>query len=197
MILGIMSDKQSGPAPKDTKSVAVHQARGDDDPQSLPDGSEVLEKVQEDLVKSGVRREQATKVAHRLIRHVTTSTIHSGPLPLVGDFAGYEQICPGAARDILDMAKNDQRHQQRMELAQLRSEVFLKSLAIFVAFGIILVMIAGAIYAAKIGHENLGITIASGSGLALVAGVIARIFLGRKENKPSPPRLSKSNKKGR
>lgn len=118
-------------------------------------------------------------------------------VPPAREFAGYEEICPGAARDILDMAKNEQSHRARMETGMLRGEIFLKSLTIVVAFGIICVMTFGAIYAAAFGYEIVGITIASGSGLALVAGVIARIFFG-KPNKPIPQSLpSKPSKKRR
>ena len=51
--------------------------------------------------------------------------------------------------------------------------------------------------AATMGHEKLGITIASGSGLALVAGVVARMFLGKQSKLPEVTRGPKVIEKRR
>lgn len=36
------------------------------------------------------------------------SESHSGPLPQAEQFGEYEKVCPGAAKEILDMAKEEQ-----------------------------------------------------------------------------------------
>lgn len=187
-----MSDRPSAQAQSNTKTDTDTPATNDKP--SLSDPEQVLEQLQKDLVKGGVRRDEAVVLARQVISYV--SSYHSGPLPSVRTFAGYEEICPGAARDILDMAKNDQAHRARMEKGMLRGDIFLQSFAIAAAFGIICVMVFGAVYAASIGHESVGITIATGSGFALVAGAVAKILFG-KRRKESPEISPKPGKKRR
>lgn len=188
-----MSEELSVEALSSTRTVMVQGTTKDD--AGRPD-QDVLELVQENLVKSGVKREQAATVAHKVVAQV--SSFHSGPIPPAKEFAAYEQICPGAARDILNMAKDEQAHRARMDMASLRGEVWLQSIAIAAAFGIICIMVAGAIVAAYLGHENLGIAIASGGGLALVTGTIAKmLFLSKKSNSSAAPSPSKTSKKRR
>ncbi|MXW14084.1 MAG: DUF2335 domain-containing protein [Rhodothermaceae bacterium] len=43
-----------------------------------------------------------------LIRTVISES-HSGPLPKAEQFEHYERVCPGAAKEILDMAKEEQK----------------------------------------------------------------------------------------
>jgi hypothetical protein len=84
-----------------------------------------------------------------------------------------------------------------MEKRHIHAEVFLKALAMTVAFGIICIMIIGAVYAAMNNHENVAITIASGSGLTLVVGVIAKIIFGRPQDAVKQPQASRQNRKRR
>ena len=55
---------------------------------------------------------------------------HEGPLPSVEMFAGYEKVCSGAARDILDMAKTAQSHQNYMQRYAASSEFWLPVIGI-------------------------------------------------------------------
>lgn len=48
----------------------------------------------------------------KLIRQkgkITLSELHIGPLPHCEDFSRYEEVCPGAAQTILDMAVDNQK----------------------------------------------------------------------------------------
>ncbi|MCX7899362.1 MAG: DUF2335 domain-containing protein, partial [Methylocystis sp.] len=125
--------------------------------QKRPDGNasngelQVIEHVKEDLVKSGVKREQAPRAASRVVEYV--ASYHSGPLPSVREFRGYEDICPGAARDILTMAQKDQDHEHRMDVVRVRGEIFLKFSGMVFVLLVFALMIGGAIYAAQGGHE--------------------------------------------
>lgn len=173
-------DRPSEQAPGATASSSVAKPDGE-----IPSGElQVIEHVKEDLLKSGIRKDQAPIVATKVVR--TVESYHSGPLPSVREFAGYEEICPGAARDILDMAIRDQEHEHRMDSGRLYGGIFLKVCGMISVLAVLGMMIGGAIYAAQIGHENLGIAIASGTGLALVTGVVARIILGRDASKEKP-----------
>lgn len=73
-----------------------------------------------------------------------------------------------------------------MDSGRLYGGIFLKVCGMISVLAVLGMMIGGAIYAAQIGHENLGIAIASGTGLALVTGVVARIILGRDASKEKP-----------
>ena len=44
----------------------------------------------------------------------------TGPLPHPADLAAYEKVCPGAAQEILDMAKGQAAHRQNLELIVIR-----------------------------------------------------------------------------
>lgn len=181
-------DKESDQAQNSIKMVA----------ENLPDGRcgdlQVIENVKVDLVKSGVSKAQAPQLATRVVQ--TVASYHSGPLPSVNEFNGYEQICPGAARDILDMAKSDQAHQQLMDGRHFYGEMTLKIIGMIVVVLILLIMIGGSIFAATLGFEKLAIVIASGSGLALVAGVAVRILLGRQpKTVKSPQPVAKPTRK--
>ena len=52
-----------------------------------------------------------------------------------------------------------------------------------VAAGIVFTLVGGAIYAALAGHENVAIAIATGSGIAAVIGVVAKIYIGPKQSR--------------
>jgi hypothetical protein len=83
-----------------------------------------------------------------------------------------------------------------MDRRQLLGDFILQFSAMVFAFLIVSIMILGAIYAAVSGYENLAITIASGSGLALVAGVVSKIYLNKKaENPPTKPSNKPPKKK--
>ena len=45
---------------------------------------------------------------------VSRQIVMGGPLPVSSEFAAYEAVLSGAAREILDMAKNEQAHRQKM-----------------------------------------------------------------------------------
>ena len=167
--------------------------------ESRPDGRlsdlRAIEDVKVDLVKSGVSKAQAPQIATRVVQ--TVASYHSGPLPSVNEFDGYEHVCPGAARDILDMAKSDQAHEQLMDGRRFYGEMTLKIIGMIVVVLILSIMIGGSIYAAMLGFERLAIVIASGSGLALVAGVAVRVLLGRapKPTKPAQPAVRSQKRK--
>jgi hypothetical protein len=86
------------------------------------------------------------------------------------------------------MAKKDQAHEHGMDKAKLFGEIFLKFAAMVMVLAVLALMVGGAIYAAQTGHESLAIAIASGTGLSMVAGVIARIVLGQKPREPQKPK---------
>ncbi len=108
----------------------------------------------------------------------TVTRYPSTSLPSAIDFAAYEDICPGAARDILDMAKQHQTHLQTMERAEFWSEIFGKSLAV----PILISFISAVVYLSAHDHEWVAGTLFT-SGSALI-GSVAYFFDRQKQPAP-------------
>lgn len=53
---------------------------------------------------------------------VAQSSAHSGPMPSPQTLAEYDQVVPGLAREIVDMAKAEQMHRHSMEDLVVRGE---------------------------------------------------------------------------
>jgi len=163
-----MSVNSSGPAPNATSA-------GTDPPGDLRSQSgEVIKDVTGELITAGLPVERASVVA-RLV--VTRIHKHAGPLPSVSDFAGYEDVCPGAARDILDMAIRQQQHNNAMDRSELAWEAALKLVGMAVALLSFAGMIYGAVEAARLGHDNVAIAILTGAGMLGVGGLFLRQWL--------------------
>lgn len=75
---------------------------------------------------------------------VTAVQMFRGPLPPPDVFRGYNEVVPGSGREILDMAKREQRHRHRMQILEIIYP-YLGWLAGFVCF---LSCLAGAVYLA-------------------------------------------------
>lgn len=72
-----------------------------------------------------------------------------GPLPPVDQFRGYNEVVPGSARQIIDMAIREQAHRHQMQTFEMLYP-YLGWFAGFVGF---MACIAGATYLATNGHE--------------------------------------------
>lgn len=177
-----MSDNSSNRPPaitEDGKKV------GKADRGSGPIAADAVASVISELEKSGMPRDRAAAVMRTIL--TSMATMHVGPLPTVRDFEGYDRVCPGAARDILDMAKQSQKHQHSIESAEVYGDLILKIIGNFTALGIVVAMLAAALYAAMNQHDALASVIASGTGLSMVAGVFVRNRMNKKQAPPQPP----------
>lgn len=108
---------------------------------------------------------------------------HSGPLPPPVLLSGYDQIVPGAAERLIQMAEKDQEYTHdisRSALSAHRWEVHvgqaLAAATVFAAFGL-----AG--YALHLGME----TAAVGIGGATVVGLATAFIVGRSKSGPVKP----------
>jgi uncharacterized membrane protein len=110
---------------------------------------------------------------------------HTGPLPTVETYEGYERVCPGSAREILDMAVRQQSHSHHMDRYTAHSEFWLPVIGICAAISIVISMFIAGVYLALNGHENLAIGVLSGTGIVTVVG--AFLQRGRAEEPASTP----------
>lgn len=145
--------------------VAIAEAGDDELPPNLP-------AVIDELEEEGLDAPTATKAVKIVAR--AYSRIHSGPLPRAEEFARYDAVCPGAAREILQMAVRAQTHGHDMDRTALKSEVLYRNIAISAAALIILAMIAGSVICAIFGRENAAIALGTAAGLSSLAGVFIR-----------------------
>ena len=155
-------------------------------PVATSDAPEPAQRLKQILERQGVRVDPAK--AQIVLQQVTTEIIkaHAGPLPAVDDYAGYDQVCPGSAREILDMAVRQQKHSHHMDKYNAGSEFWLPVIGIGAAVAIVVAMLAAGVYLAMNGHENLAIGVLSGTGIVTVIGA----FLQRgktEEPAPAPP----------
>lgn len=99
----------------------------------------------------------------------------SGPLPAPDDFSRYEQIHPGAAKMILDMANQESEHRRAMEAkAMLRSH---REAVIGQTFGL-LIGLGGLIATVMLGYFDQG-TAASFVGSGTLLGLVTVFIKGR------------------
>jgi len=60
---------------------------------------------------------------------VNTMSIYAGPIPSADELAKYENILPGSANRILEMAEKQSRHRQNMESEMLKANINLSTSA--------------------------------------------------------------------
>lgn len=139
----------------------------------LEDQSE-LETIKNELVFEGVQPAKADGLAKRIFTQAMT--FHQGPLPSVSDFKGYDEICPGAARDILDMSKYALAHRVKIETTTLHGDIFLHSIGVLATILIIGGVLFTAVYLAVNGHDWV-------AGIALSGADIVGIIEALLKNK--------------
>lgn len=77
---------------------------------------------------------------------------YSGPIPHPKILRGIEDVVPGAARDIIEMAKKEQTHRHRTE----NWVTAFPYLGMVLGFSGLLASLIGAVYLGIRGHEGLG-----------------------------------------
>lgn len=184
-----MSDGQSKSAPQLTNSGARNLAPSK--PAIDQDGNTFIEAIAQALRTSGARPTDAPRMAHNVV--MTLESMHSGPLPPARDFAAYEQICPGAARDILEMAKEEQHQRHAMDRRDLNGAIFLNLAGIASAIVVILMMISAAVYLAMNDKTAVACTIVAGTGVASVIAAIRRMAVAT----PPEQKPKQQGKKGK
>jgi uncharacterized membrane protein len=156
------------PSPKDTSGSAV--AQGDEEAklaekQTIGEASEILRPLLRDP-------QQAPQLVQRVVSIVQS---HSGPLPPPQMLGGYEEILPGAAATIFNMAVREQSHRHHKELA----EIALPYVGMVCGFLVLICCIGGCIYLSMHGHEN------GGAALVAVPAVAGAGWLIRSRILPS------------
>jgi uncharacterized membrane protein len=114
---------------------------------------------------------------------VTVSQTFSGPIPPPQAVAGYEEICPGSAKIIIDSFEQQTRHRIEMERAVLESqereqlrvherhrrENSLRRQSLWSALAVVMTLILGSIALIVAGFDTAGL-VALGTTIVGLAG---------------------------
>lgn len=108
----------------------------------------------------------------------------AGPLPISSEFAAYDNILPGAAREILDMAKNEQSHRHGLDRRDMNWGILHQFSTLLLGVSLLILCILGAIYLTLKGHPIMAGLIVGVAVLGVVTSVIKRdpSFTGRGDN---------------
>lgn len=113
-----------------------------------------------------------------------TMTMRSGPLPSPEDLEYYEKVHPGAAMEIINMAKKEQNHRIDMEQKEMNFQTKTKSrdslLGILTGILIVLCAFGTAIYLSMNGHETVASVIVGSTLLGLFGTVINNTRIDRR-----------------
>src|SRR6266496_2421432 len=140
-----MSDSKKGnparPAPSPSSPARDIGASPEAQVESLEPAVEILRPLLRD----------PTQAPQAVARMVTAVQLFRGPLPPADHFREYNEVVPGSAREILDMAKGEQAHRHRMQSL----EMIYPYLGWFAGFAGFLACIGGATYLAMNSHEAI------------------------------------------
>jgi len=135
-------------------------------PEDLHKASELLKPLLRDP-------NQAPTTGAKLVAVMKT---HKGPMPHPRTLGGYEDVIPGAAREILEMAKAEQRHRHKIENRETAYPYFGMGLGATC----LLPCIAGAVFVASnaytesIGLALIGGPVLTGTGWFINSGMILK-----------------------
>ncbi len=141
--------------------------------------TEVVEKTSE-LLKPLLREPaQAPQAAQKV---VSTLGMFAGPMPPPEILAGYDALIPGAAREILDMTKTEQRHRHAME----RLTVLYPYLGLAAGFVALLLCVGGAVFLALEGEARIA-ALLLGAPLIVAIGWFVNGRLQAAGRRPASP----------
>ena len=122
---------------------------------------------------------------NKQIRTVAHTEVHqfSGPIPNQESLAKYDQIVPGSAQTIINMAVKEQEHRHQMERNSLNKSSRLAMVSTILGFSCVLLLIGLVVYSIIAGAYGTALA-AVISAIAAVAGIfgVGRV-LRRKEEK--------------
>ena len=98
---------------------------------------------------------------------VLASEIHQGPLPSPADFKGYEDVCPGAADRILQMAEEEGVHVRKMQEIELNANISIARTGQYIGGAIAFSAIGASVFVSVYGYP-WGLALALGALLPYV-----------------------------
>jgi uncharacterized membrane protein len=133
----------------------------------------LIRQVEQELRSDGLEPEQAEKVI-RLVRRVAIEKQHRAPLPTAEDFAGYEKVFPGAAKEILGMAIRQQGHAHQCDILTIKGEISYRNYGMLAAIFVVTMLVAESVACALAGQTAVAATLGGTAGIATLAGAFIK-----------------------
>ena len=149
--------------------------------QSDESSNENLEELEQELVQvnpkifQGVNKKKKTEI----LKSVSVTMMHSGPLPDPQSLNAYNQLIPNGADRIMKMAENQQNHRMNIERTAIGRQTFQSFMGQIFGFIIGLAGIGSGTFLAYNGFTTVGTVIAGGTVVSLVSVFV----IGRKSRK--------------
>lgn len=140
-----------------------------------------LEELEQELVQinpnifQGVNKRKKTEI----LKSVSVTMMHSGPLPDPQSLSSYDQLIPNGADRIMKMAEKQQDHRMRIERTAIGRQTFQSFIGQIFGFLIGLSGIGSGTFLAYNGFTTVGTVIAGGTVVSLVSVFV----IGRKSRK--------------
>ena len=99
---------------------------------------------------------------------------YSGPLPPPAAFSSYEEVMPGAAKNIMEMAQQEQKHRMNWETTYLNAEIGNQQQGQIFGFLAAVLCIGGTVFLGYVGEVWPAVVLAGASMIGVV-----RAFIGR------------------
>lgn len=115
-------------------------------------------------------------IAKRVIIGIAESKVYQGPIPPPEDFREYEAVLPGASKEILDMAKNQQKHRIEIEKQIVGHEIKSESRGQLYGFILGVLCIVGALFSSYTGNYKLSYFLATTTLLGAIGVFVLRKF---------------------
>ncbi len=135
------------------------------------DSNENLEELEQELVQvnpkifQGVNKRKKTEI----LKSVSVTMMHSGPLPDPQTLSSYNQLIPEGADRIMKMAEKQQEHRMKIERTAIGRQTFQSFMGQIFGFLIGLSGIGSGTFLAYNGFTTVGTVIAGGTVVSLVS----------------------------
>lgn len=166
-----------------------------DDAELAEDVKDALAVLEEEEESSDIRELLSTPAARHTVERMVMTAVsvieerHSGPLPAPRQMREYEEIVPGGAERIFQMAEREQlhRHETQRGNSAFRDSAFThvkgrENKGQLMALGLCTAILAIGLYLIILGHPSHGTTLI----IATLVG-IASVFVIRKASKNKLP----------
>ena len=138
--------------------------------------------IKEQAVADRITRAVTIEVAH------TTQAIYEGPMPPPAMLKAFDAVVPGLAKQIADMAVDEQKHRHIWERRALWNNIFAESGGLFLGS---LIAVVCAVFAGALAWN--GNNIGAGIMLSVVAVSIVKTTVnGHHGSAPTPPATQES-----
>ena len=107
------------------------------------------------------------------------SAHYSGPIPPASEMVKYEEVCPGMANRIMELAENQSKHRQKLESQVVRTACIVNILGVICALIIALASLWVCWLCIREGHTALGSSI----GVLGIGGIVSAFIYGTRSNR--------------